>query len=86
MSRIKRVNHLFTSALPGDTMETLFENIHPSNIEWPNEDEELDQDAIRLIMSLLEMDPMARLGARGTRMEELQMLDRICLIMLYNPL
>ena len=50
-------------------METLFENIHPSNIEWPNEDEELDQDAIRLIMSLLEMDPMARLGARGTRID-----------------
>ena len=65
VEEIKRVN----LASPGDTMETLFENIHPSNIEWPNEDEELDQDAIRLIMSLLEMDPMARLGARGTRID-----------------
>ncbi|KAE9555227.1 hypothetical protein FO519_001577 [Halicephalobus sp. NKZ332] len=49
----------------GDTPEQLFSNIINDEVEYPEGDEALDQDAETLIKQLLEKNPLDRLGTAG---------------------
>uniref|UniRef100_A0A8C7X8P4 non-specific serine/threonine protein kinase n=1 Tax=Oryzias sinensis TaxID=183150 RepID=A0A8C7X8P4_9TELE len=50
----------------GDTPEELFGQVITDDIEWPDEDDALPVDVQHLISSLLQRNPLARLGTGGT--------------------
>jgi len=50
----------------GNTPQEVFDMAVHADVEFPSDDEVLDEDAEQLILSLLRKDPNSRLGAGGT--------------------